>query len=41
MSDHSVFSQLPIGGVIVLIIYVDDIIISESDSVGCRFEGLA
>jgi len=34
MSDHLVFSRLSTGGVIVLIVYVDDIIISGSDSVG-------
>jgi len=34
MSDHSVFSQSSTGGVIVLIVYVDDIIVSRDDSVG-------
>ena len=34
MSDHLVFSRSSTGGVIMLIVYVDDIIISGSDSVG-------
>jgi len=34
MSHHSVFSCSSTRGVIVLIVYVDDIIISGSDSVG-------
>ena len=34
MSDHSVFSQSSTRGFIVLIVYVDDIIKSESDFVG-------
>jgi len=34
MSDHLVFSRSTTRGVIMLIIYVGDIIISESDSVG-------
>ena len=34
MSNHSVFSRSFTGGVIVLIVYVNDIIISGSNSVG-------
>jgi len=34
MSNHSVFNRSFTGGVIVLIVYVNNIIISESDSVG-------
>jgi len=34
MSDHSVLSQSSTRGVIVLITYIGDIIISGSDSVG-------
>ena len=34
MLDHSVFIRSSTGGVIVLIVYVDDIIIFENDCVG-------
>ena len=34
MSDHSLFSHSATSDVIMLIVYVDDIIISESDCVG-------
>jgi len=37
MSDPSVFSRSSIRGVIVLFIYVDDIIISGSDSIGIAY----
>ena len=33
-SDHSVFNKIYSSGIILLVVYVDDIVITESDSKG-------